>query len=49
MPTWVLLAEYLPLFVMLTAEFVLNEKMGHGKLAVADANHRNGETMEVKQ
>ena len=47
MPMWVLLAEYVPLFVMLSAEFVLSSNKGRGKLAVADGTCRNGEIREA--
>ncbi len=49
MPTWVLLAEYLPLFVMLSAECVLSRNQGRGKPADTDATCRNGEIMEIRQ
>ncbi len=49
MPMWVLLVEYLPLFVMLSAEFLLSRNKGRGKPAVTDVNYNNGEIMEIRQ
>ena len=49
MPMWVLLAEYVPLFVMLSAEFLLSRNKGFGKPAVADGTCSNGEIMEARQ
>ena len=49
MPMWVLLAEYLPLFVMLTAEFLLSRNKGRGNPAVTSVNYSNGEIMEIRQ
>jgi hypothetical protein len=45
---WVLLVEYLPLFVMLAAEFLLSRSKGRAKPAIVDATYRNGEIMEVQ-
>lgn len=48
MPMWVLLVEYLPLFVMLTAECLLSRNRGRATPAVADATDRNRNIMEAQ-
>jgi hypothetical protein len=40
MPTWVLLVEYLPLFVMLTAGFILSKFTGRGKMNALDLTNK---------
>lgn len=49
MPTWVLLVEYLPLFVMLSAELILSRLRGRDMPAVTDVKPINGEMKEIRQ
>jgi alpha-1,6-mannosyltransferase len=49
MPMWVLLVEYLPLFVMLSAEFILSRSKGLAKQADTDGLDNNRKMMEVRQ
>jgi hypothetical protein len=41
MPNWVLLAEYLPLFVSLSAGFILNKYIGREKVNILDLTDKN--------
>ena len=47
MPMWVLLVEYLPLFVMLSAEWVLSLNTGRAKPAATPGLDKNRKIMEV--
>jgi hypothetical protein len=47
MPAWVLLAEYLPLFVMLTAGFILSKYTGRDKMNAPALAHKKEKMAEV--
>ena len=49
MPMWVQLVEYLPLFVMLSAEFILSRSRGRAKPAGTDGLDNNRKMMEVRK
>ncbi|WP_319288165.1 hypothetical protein [Desulfosarcina sp.] len=49
MPLWVLLVEYLPLFVMLSAEFILSRNKGRAKPADTDGRYNNRKIMKVRR
>lgn len=48
MPTWILWAEYLPLFVILTAIFVLRKYGGQKKMNTLDLNRKKEEMAGVQ-
>jgi hypothetical protein len=48
MPIWVLLAEYLPLFVILTAGFILSQYSGRDKTTGPDLSCKKEELAEVQ-
>ncbi len=47
MPTWVLLAEYLPLLVILTAEFILDKFTGRHKMNGLDLRSKKEKMVRV--
>jgi hypothetical protein len=48
MPTWILLAEYLPLFALLAVGFILRKAGKRGEIAGLDFSRKKGEIAEVK-
>lgn len=47
MPTWVLLAEYLPLFALLTVGYILRKDIGGGKITGLVSNRKNEKMADV--
>jgi hypothetical protein len=48
MPTWVLLAEYLPLFAFLTVGFILSKYTVGGKMTGQDLSRKKEEIAELQ-
>ena len=48
MPTWILLVEYLPLFALLAAGYILREYTSRGKIAGMNFSRKNEEIAGVQ-
>lgn len=49
MPTWILLIEYLPLFALLAAGFILREYAKRQKISDMKSNHKKEEMEGVQE